>query len=106
MAKSRKKQVSNHEKALAKRLNGLTRPASGSTDSKKGDIVIGDYLMDDKSTVNNSITVTKDMLLKINKEAREAGKKPLLSLSFENMGLAAKTWICMPIDEFEELTNV
>jgi len=62
--------------------------------------------MDDKSTVNNSITVTKDMLLKINKEAREAGKKPLLSLSFENMGLAAKTWICMPIDEFEELTDV
>ena len=62
--------------------------------------------MDDKSTVNNSITVTKDMLLKINKEAREAGKKPLLSLSFENMGLAAKTWICMPIDEFEELTGV
>jgi hypothetical protein len=46
------------------------------------------------------------MLIKINREAREAGKKPILSLSFENMGLAAKTWICMPIDDFEELRDV
>jgi len=106
MANSRKKQVNSHEKALAKRLKGLTQPASGSTSSRKGDIVSGDYLIDDKSTIANSIIVTKDMLIKINREAREAGKKPILSLSFENMGLAAKTWICMPIDDFEELRDV
>ena len=65
--------------------------------------MVGDYLIDDKSTINNSITVTKDMFVKINKEAREAGKKPALSLSFNNMGLAAKTWVCIPIDDFEEI---
>jgi hypothetical protein len=103
MANSRKKQINNHEKALAKRLGGSTTPASGATDSKKGDIVVGEFLLDDKSTIKDSLTVTKDMLIKISREAREAGKSPALSLSFSNMGLTAKTWVCVPIDEFERL---
>lgn len=65
----------------------------------------GDYLIDDKSTIKDSISITKDMLVKINREAREAGKKPALSISFTNMGLAAKTWVCIPIDDFEEFVN-
>ena len=86
-------------------MGGSTRPGSGCTDSKKGDIVVGEYLIDDKSTINDSIKVTKDMLVKINREAREAGKKPALSLSFSNMGLASKTWVCIPADDFKELIN-
>ena len=81
----------------------MKTPASGATDSKKGDVILKDFLLDDKSTVKGQLTITKEMLIKVNREAREAGKSPALSISFLNMGLASNTWVCIPIDDFERL---
>jgi hypothetical protein len=99
-----KKQINSHEKKLAKRLGGRTTPASGAKDAHKGDIKVGEFLIDDKSTVNNSISITKDMLVKINREARESGKNPCLSISFHgDMGLAGSTWYLVPERVFREI---
>lgn len=101
-----KKRINRHEKNLAKNLGGWRTPMSGGTDGYKGDIQTEKFLIDDKHTDGSSIRVTKDMLVKINKEAREAGKVPCLSLSFENMGLAGNTWFLIPMNEFKEIDGV
>jgi hypothetical protein len=103
MAFNRKKQANAHEKKLAKRLGGRRTPASGALDGFKGDIVLNEFLIDDKLTDGKSITVTKDMIMKINREAREAGKSPVLSLSFKGLGLAGDTWYLIPEHVFREL---
>lgn len=99
-----KKQINSHEKKIAKRLGGKTTPASGAKDAHKGDIKVGEFLIDDKSTVSSSISITKEMLVKINREAREAGKNPCLSISFHgDMGLAGSTWYLVPERVFREI---
>lgn len=97
-----KKKINKHEKEIAKRLGGRRVAGSGAFESK-GDISTDEFLIDDKSTVGKSITVTKDMLMKINREAREAARVPVLSLSFTKMGLAGDTWYMIPEWRFKEL---
>lgn len=97
-----KKEINQREKRLAKSLGGKVQPASGALDSFKGDINVGEFLIDDKSTVKASQPVTKKMLQKITKEAREAGKLPVLSLSFDGMGLAGDTWFLVPKHVFQD----
>lgn len=97
-----KKLVNKHEKKLAKSLGGKTRPASGAMAHAKGDIQAGDFLIDDKSTDLDSIRVTREMLVKISKEAREAGKTPCLSLSFKGAGVLSQSWFCIPQYVFDE----
>ena len=57
------------EKKAAKRLGGSSTLASGALDFDKGDYELGDLLVDSKSTVNKSISLKRDWLDKISKEA-------------------------------------
>lgn len=94
------------EKRLAKELGARLRPSSGAMDGAKGDMTVGAFLLEAKSTVCDSLNVRHDWVCKIAREARSEGKTPALSLSFT--GASGKPWpdgdwVCIPRDVFEEL---
>lgn len=95
----------NSEKKLAKQLGGKVRPASGAMEGAKGDIDLGDFLMEAKSTIQMSMAVKFGWLAKIAHEARAVGKKPALAISFtHDDGEAVRDgqWVMVPLSVWEE----
>jgi hypothetical protein len=93
------------ERKTAKRLGGTTRPGSGSVDGCKGDILLTDYLVENKSTEHRSISIKLDWLGKIGREAREEGKVPALAIQFvDKQGNPVRNgcWVLIPEDEFND----
>lgn len=91
------------ERKTAKRLGGTTRPGSGAVAGAKGDIVLTEYLVENKSTEHRSISIKLEWLDKISVEAREEGKTPALSIQFVDKAGNSKRharWIMIPEDEF------
>lgn len=94
------------EKKLAKAIGARLTPASGSLDSAKGDMLVGEFLLEAKSTINNSITLDRDFFIKIAHEAKYKGKTPALAVSFVTGDGSPKSdgeWICVPRFVFESL---
>jgi len=71
------------EKAAANILGGKVQVASGAMQTKwlKGDVVLDDYLVEDKVTSSDSYSLNQNTLSKIFAQARNIGKKPLLRVS-------------------------
>jgi len=93
------------ERKTAKRLGGRTRPGSGSVDGCKGDILLTDYLVENKSTEHQSISIKLSWLDKISVEAREESKNPALSIQFVDKAGNSRhhaRWVMIPEDEFNE----
>jgi hypothetical protein len=87
------------ETRLAKELAGRARPASGAMEGAKGDIDLGDVLMEAKSTTGLSMALNRDWLLKIAHEARSEGKYPALAISFvrpDGKPLLDGEWVSVP----------
>ena len=96
------------ERKTAKRLGGRPRPGSGSVAGAKGDILLPDYLVENKSTEHRSISLKLDWLDKISVEAREEGKVPALAIQFvDKAGNSKKRgrWVLVREDDFKELTE-
>ena len=70
------------EKRTAKRLGAKLTPASGGLDGAKGDMALPSFLIENKSTVNASMSLKLDWLLKIKQEALERGLTPAVTLQF------------------------
>lgn len=77
-----KKDANKLEKELASFLGGQRVPASGAIKSMKGDIRTDQFLLDSKNTEKNTIILSSADLVKIYKEAGEAGKTGHLVLTF------------------------
>jgi hypothetical protein len=95
------------EKRLANRLGGKLIPASGSTRAK-GDMVLGDFLIEAKATSRDSLSLKHDWLAKIDREALATGRKPALAVSFvrpDGTQIRGGTWIAIPEDVFKELID-
>lgn len=93
------------EKRLTKQLGGRGRPASGAMDGAKGDIDLGEVLLEAKSTTNASMGIRLDWLLKIAHEARSEHKTPALSVSFVNPDgrpILDGEWVMVPRSFWEE----
>lgn len=96
------------EKRTAKRLKATLTPASGALDGAKGDMSLGLWLLENKSTVNFSVSLKLDWLLKISQEALEKGKYPALCIQFTHQsGLPRNggSWVLMPESVFKELQS-
>lgn len=94
------------EKGLAKRLKGRPTRASGAVLTDKGDIDLPEFLMECKSTKNDSLSVKLEWLLKITQEAVLRGKKPAFAISFTNdhgKPIKSGTFIAIPEDVFKTL---
>lgn len=94
------------EKKTAVRLGARVTPASGALDAFKGDFAVKDWLVENKSTVNASMSVKLDWLQKISREAAPNGKTPALAVQFCNEQgepVPGGRWVMVPEDVFEEL---
>lgn len=73
------KQVSaKQEKTIAKLLGGKQVPASGALWGAKGDVSTKYFLLECKFTKGNYYTLTSNVWLKIDNEARQIGKIPVI----------------------------
>lgn len=94
------------EKKLAKRLGGFAQPNSGAFRQYKGDVSLDDFLIDSKQTESNSISITRQMVIKITQEANESNKEPCLVLTFEKLvKTVANQWAVIPLAEFKKLLD-
>ena len=93
--------VKTQEKGVAADLGGKTQPGSGNQWHSKGDVSAKDYLVECKSTVNDSISVKVAVLEKIENEAILAGKQPVLQLEFQGKRRIQK-YAVIPYDLFLE----
>lgn len=94
------------ERNLARRLGGRLTAASGALDGFKGDIQKGNFLIEAKSTINDSLGLKLDWLLKIKKEARAVKKRPALAINFttrDGRTVPDGEWVAIPLALFEEL---
>lgn len=95
------------EKHLAKKLKGRQSVASGAIDFNKGDITTEQFLIESKATVNESLGVKVDWLLKIAQEALEKNKKPALAIQFvtgNGRPIHNGVWVCIRLQDFEDYT--
>jgi len=107
----RKPRIGDHgrksEKRVAKKFGASMVSASGATRAK-GDMTLGQFLIESKSTSHNSMSVQFAWLAKIEKEALAVGKTPALTVSFLLPGgsdVPGGRWVMMPEDTFQELVN-
>lgn len=99
------------ESRLSRNLGGKNRAGSGAIEGYKGDTELevdhDRFLIESKSTVNQSISVKKAILDKICREARDEGRLPALSISFvDEFGNARdhdSDWVAVPARLLEQL---
>ena len=94
------------EQRLNRALGGRARPASGAMEGAKGDIDLGKFLLEAKSTTNASMILKHAWLVKIGKEARSEAKTPALAVSFINPDgtpIMDGEWVLVPRHKFEEM---
>ena len=94
-----KKIFQKQEDDTALRANGTKTIASGALAGFKGDVVTDNLLIENKITSKDSISVKKEVLVKISFEAKSYGKLPVLAFGFDRINpLVDKTWWAMPED--------
>lgn len=96
------------EKKTGKRLGGKVRAGSGSVEGYKGDVELPDYLVENKTTVNKSLSLKEDWLTKISVEAREAGRVPAVAIQFvDSQGNSRRfgRWVMIPEENFKEMVD-
>lgn len=99
------------ERNITKRVQGRNQPGSGAIDSAKGDVVLDTpkpFLIENKSSKNNSFSIKLDELLKIHQEALEVNRNPALSFQFitgNGSSTKERRWVCVPEDVFKELVD-
>jgi len=106
--KSLNKHGQKAERLTSKRLGGQARAGSGSVEGFKGDIEVAEFLLENKSTINKSISLKLEWLDKISREARSEGKTPGLSIQFvDTQGKPVRhgRWVMIPEDEFYEFIS-
>lgn len=94
------------ESLAKKRLKADPVPFSGALAGAKGDYKVGEFLVENKTSTNDSFSVKKDHLYKVYQEALELGKTPALAFQFINsQGQSAKRdrWVCIPESMFSRL---
>jgi hypothetical protein len=96
------------ESRTAKRLSGRLTPASGASIGAKGDIHTPTFLIENKSTVKESISLKLDWLRKITTEARGVDRSPALAIQFTDEAgrpLRNGRWMCIRESDYRELTE-
>lgn len=96
------------EKKVAKSVGGRLTPASGSMHGAKGDVRVADFLLEAKSTSDQTMRVELHWLQKISHEALSIGKTPALSIRFVNPDGTPKkggSFVAIPEWVFSSLVN-
>ncbi len=95
------------EKAFAKKLGMRLMPASGAA-SSKGDMGDETFLLEVKSTIKDTYSLSIQTLMKIHGEAIMAGKLPAFALLFTDKNGAPVRegeWIAVPRWVWQEMSH-
>lgn len=116
LTRSQKEGTTGHgnrsEKRVAKDLGARLQPASGAMVGAKSDArlkgVSFNFRIENKATVNMTLPIQLDWLVKISKESLQDGSIPVLAFSFvtpEGKPRSAMNsdWVAMPKTYFQEL---
>lgn len=102
-----------HETRLSKQLGGKRLPRSGGLAWSKsdpttagGDITAPDFLFEHKRTINKSMSVPHEWLVKVSDGARRTGKDPGVILTFEKKNTAPEDWALVPLAVLERLLKL
>lgn len=96
------------EKRTAGRLGGRQVPASGAMQGAKGDIRLADFLVENKATEAESMSLKLEWLLKVAQEAAELGQMPALSIQFvtgDGRPRQNGRWVMIREDDFKEVSG-
>ena len=94
------------EKRAAKRAGARLVPGSGSGPINKGDFVFENYLVENKTTINKSLSLKFDWLRQIAFQAMERTRVPALFFQFsdkEGRPHSNGRWVCIPESHFLEI---
>jgi Holliday junction resolvase len=95
------------EAGFARALKVKRQPGSGNKPGSKADLKgtePGSFLVEAKATTKKTLEVESAWVRRICDQARDAGRKPLLVLSFQNHeGPFAKKWACLPFELFLDM---
>ena len=101
---SKKAYHNNREKEIAEKIGGVATPKSGAGLIKKGDITVANLLVDCKETVGSNIVVLGSDLVKVQKEARQAGKIPAFVITIQGIAKEySNEWVMMPLNIMDSL---
>jgi hypothetical protein len=95
------------ERKSARRLGAKLTPASGAAQSK-GDMIKAEFLIEHKATIKASLSLQRDWLEKIEREAYLTGKQPALMVSFQHPSghdHPAGRWVLVQESFFKELNE-
>ena len=101
------------EKRVVGGLKGRLTPGSGALEGAKSDGIttLGgvEYRIEAKATIHKSMSMKKQWLDKVRREARETGMEPILTVSFvDDNGKAQdinSDFVVMRLNHFKELTG-
>ena len=96
------------EKKTSQRLSADLRVGSGAIETFKGDMTLGEFLIEAKSTKSKSFKLEKEWFFKINNEALREKKYPALSLTFTDFNgdpIKGGKWVCVQEHVFKELND-
>lgn len=98
------------ERTLASKFKGKTQIGSGSRRFNKGDVKTVELLIEAKQTTKESISIKRDWIEKIWKEAVGYNKTPALAFEFIDWSTRAsrgveKHWIAVPASFLQKLID-
>lgn len=94
------------EDTFAKRVGGRTRPGSGNMEGAKGDVTVDNFLIENKATQTDTMSLKREWLLKVYQEALELNRVPALAFQFTTEGGKSEKrdrWIAVPEHVFREM---
>ena len=98
------KKSRKQENILAKKIGGKRQKASGAVTHHRGDVSCKEILFEAKRTDKESLSIKKEWLSKISKEALMVGKVPGFSFEIgEAEQLIEMSWTAVPTNFFQEL---
>ena len=98
------------ERKVAKQIGARLHPNSGAMRGAKSDASKGEFRLEMKSTVNQTIALDIGWLVKIAQEALDHGQQPAIVVSFVDAQGVSRLkqyadWVVMPMATFRELTD-
>lgn len=96
------------ERRVLRDLGARPVPASGATDRAKGDGEHGEFLVEVKSTSQDSFRLTRELLGKVTGQARATGMTPAVEVVFtDGAGQPVRDgdWVVVPAWAFREMTR-
>jgi Holliday junction resolvase len=116
--RSKKKKSKRQERRVAKKTDGRVQRGSGSQTFHKGDVRSVEMLVECKRTDKHSLSIKKEWLRKLWREAVGYAKVPALSIEFSSMDLEStniflepheiieRDWIMVPASFLRQLIEI